>query len=291
MKAVLLLAHGTPESLDDMPEYLTRVRGGRPPSPELIEEMRGNYGAIGGRSPLTEITLAQASALASALGGMPVYVGMRNWRPYIADVLAEAAKAGVRELVAVPMAPQYSTLSVGKYKEAVERSRPDRLTVRFVDSWHEHPGLLDAFAEKVRAAGPAGSWDEVIFTAHSLPERVVREGDPYPEQVAATARGVAERAGLARHRHAYQSAGRTPEPWLGPALEQVLGEVARRGARRALVVPIGFVCDHTEVLFDIDVQAQAAARAEGLTLRRTESLNTSPVLIRALADLVRRTEG
>jgi len=290
--AVLLMAHGTPASVAEMPEYLTLVRGGRPPSPELVAEMRHNYAAIGGRSPLTDITRAQAAALQGALGdGTPVLMGMRNWKPFIADALREAADAGLTRLVAVPMAPQYSTLSVGKYKEAVERSRPDRLTVRFVDSWHEHPGLLDAFAEKVRAAGPAGSWDEVIFTAHSLPERVVREGDPYPEQVAATARGVAERAGLARHRHAYQSAGRTPEPWLGPALEQVLGEVARRGARRALVVPIGFVCDHTEVLFDIDVQAQAAARAEGLTLRRTESLNTSPVLIRALADLVRRAEG
>jgi len=289
---VILLAHGTPESLDEMPDYLRLVRGGREPSAELVAEMRHNYAAIGGRSPLTDITRAQAAALQGALGdGTPVLMGMRNWKPFIADALREAADAGLTRLVAVPMAPQYSTLSVGKYKEAVERSRPDRLTVRFVDSWHEHPGLLDAFAEKVRAAGPAGSWDEVIFTAHSLPERVVREGDPYPEQVAATARGVAERAGLARHRHAYQSAGRTPEPWLGPALEQVLGEVARRGARRALVVPIGFVCDHTEVLFDIDVQAQAAARAEGLTLRRTESLNTSPVLIRALADLVRRAEG
>jgi len=169
----------------------------------------------------------------------------------------------------------------------VESSRPDRLTVRFVDSWHEHPGLLDAFAEKVRAAGPAGSWDEVIFTAHSLPERVVREGDPYPEQVAATARGVAARARLERYRQAYQSAGRTPEPWLGPPLAQALGEAARGGARRVLVVPVGFVCDHTEILFDIDVQAQAAARAEGVTLRRTESLNTSPAFIRALADLVR----
>jgi len=290
---VLLLAHGSPESPDEMPEYLRLVRGGREPSPELVEEMRRNYAAIGGRSPLTEITFAQASALHRALGdGTPVFVGMRNWRPFIADALRDAAAAGVDGLVAVPLAPQYSALSVGKYKEAVERSRPEGMTLRFVDSWHDHPGLLDAFAEKLRAA-MKDAWDEVVFTAHSLPERVVREGDPYPAQVAATARGVAERVGLARYRQAYQSAGRTPEPWLGPPLEQALGEIAHQGARRVLVAPVGFVCDHTEILFDIDVQAQAAARVHGLTLGRTESLNTSPDFIRALAALVHshRAEG
>jgi ferrochelatase len=288
MKAVLLLAHGTPESLDEMPEYLRLVRGGREPPAELVEEMRHNYAAIGGRSPLTDITRAQAAALERALGdGTPVYVGMRNWRPFIADALREAAAAGVTDLVALPLAPQYSTLSVGKYEEAVERSRPPGTAVRFVASWHDHPGLLAAFAEKLREARDRQTWDEVIFTAHSLPERVRREGDPYPEQVAATARGVAERAGLARYRQAYQSAGRTPEPWLGPTLEEALGEVARQGGRRVLAAPIGFVCDHTEVLFDIDVQAQSVARAQGLTLGRTESLNTSAAFIGALADLVR----
>jgi ferrochelatase len=285
---VLVLAHGTPESLDEMPEYLRFVRGGREPSAELVEEMRHNYAAIGGRSPLTDITRAQAAALQRALGdGTPVFVGMRNWRPFIADTLREAAAAGVTELVALPMAPQYSTLSVGKYREAVERARPEATTVRFVESWHEHPGLLAAFTEKLQAARGQGAWDEVVFTAHSLPERVVREGDPYAEQVAATARGVAQRAGLARPRQAYQSAGRTPEPWLGPSLEAALGALADEGARRVLVVPIGFVCDHTEILFDIDVQARSFAHGRGLTLGRTESLNTSPAFIRALADLVR----
>ena len=287
MKAVLLLAHGTPESLDDMPEYLTRVRGGRPPSAELVEEMRANYGAIGGRSPLTDITRAQAAALSSALGGMAVFVGMRNWRPYIADALAAAAAAGVREMVAVPMAPQFSTLSVAKYGEAVEAARPREMEVRFVRSWHEHPGLLDAFAEKVRAARASAAWDRVLFTAHSLPMRVVAQGDPYPDEVAATARGVAERAGVSQYGRAYQSAGRTPEPWLGPALEEALAAAAAEGARRVLAVPVGFVCDHTEILFDIDVQAAQAARRLGLEIGRTESLNTSPTFIRALADLVR----
>src|SRR5438445_11807181 len=288
MKGVLLLAHGTPERLDEMPEYLRLVRGGREPSAELVDEMRHHYAAIGGRSPLTDITRAQAAALQRALDdGTPVFVGMRNWKPFIADALRDASAAGATDLVALPLAPQYSALSVGKDGEAGERSPTEGVKVRFVDSWHDHPGLLDAFAEKLLAARKREEWDEVIFTAHSLPERGGREGDPYAEQVAATARGVAEAGGLARYRQAYQSAGRTPEPWLGPPLEQVLGELAAQGARRVLVAPIGFVCDHTEILFDIDVQARSFARARGLTLGRTESLNTSPAFIGPLAGLVR----
>lgn len=284
---VLLLAHGTPDSLDEMPEYLARVRGGRPPSPELVEEMRRNYAAIGGRSPLTDLTRAQAEALRRELGGPPVYVGMRNWRPLVADTLQQARADGVRSLVAIPMAPQYSSLSVAKYQDAVEASRPPDLSVAFVGAWHDHPGLLEAFAERLRTAMARGPWDVVLFTAHSLPERVIREGDPYADQVAATARGVAERVGLASHRLAFQSAGRTPEPWLGPSLDASVSTAAGEGARRILVAPIGFVCDHTEILYDVDVQAAAAARAAGVALGRTESLNTSPTFIRALADLVR----
>ena len=288
MRGVLLLAHGTPDSLDDMPAYLTRVRGGRPPSPELVAEMRRNYAAIGGRSPLTDLTQAQAEALRRELGGPPVYVGMRNWAPEVAAALQEARRDGVTRLVAIPLAPQYSTLSVAKYAEAVEAARPEGLEVEFVESWHDHPGLLDAFAERLTAAFARGPWDVVVFTAHSLPVRVVEGGDPYPDEVAATARGVASRAGLASYRLAYQSAGRTPEPWLGPSLEEALAAAAGEKATRVLVAPIGFVCDHTEVLYDIDVQAAAAGRALGLLVSRPESLNTSPTFIRALADLVRR---
>jgi protoporphyrin/coproporphyrin ferrochelatase len=290
MKGVLLLAHGTPDSLDEMPEYLVNVRGGRPPTPELIEEMRHNYAAIGGRSPLTDITRAQAAALAGALGGtVPVYVGMRNWKPYIADALREADAAGVRELVVVPLAPQYSTLSVGKYQSAVESALPEEMRLRFVSAWHDHPRLLDAFAEKVREA--AGPYDVVLFTAHSLPVRVIEEGDPYAQHVKATAAGVAQRAELPTYRVAYQSAGRTPEPWLGPAVGEALEELAAAGQRRVLVAPIGFVCDHTEILFDIDVQAQEVARRYGVRLTRTASLNTSPTFISALVDIVRRTSA
>jgi len=288
MTAVLLLAHGTPESLDEMPEYLTRVRGGRPPGPELLEKMRSNYAAIGGRSPLTDLTRAQAEALRAELGaGARVYVGMRNWRPFIADALSAAAADGVTELVGLPMAPQYSTLSVGKYEEAVRGATPPGLRVRFASSWHDHPGLLEAFALRTRAALSAGPVDAVVFTAHSLPQRVIAEGDPYAEQVKATAAGVAARAGVGAFEQAWQSAGRTEEPWLRPSLEEALQALADARRRRVLVVPVGFVCDHTEILFDIDQQAQAFARERGMELRRTESLNTEPTFIAALADVVR----
>ena len=292
MKAALLLAHGTPDSLDEMPEYLTRVRGGRPPSPELVQEMRSNYAAIGGRSPLTDLTRDQAEAVARELGeGSRVYFAMRNWRPFIPDVLAAAAAEGCTEVTAVPLAPQYSTLSVGKYRQAVEEARPAGLRVRFVESWHDHSGLIEAFAEKVREARALRPAAAFVFTAHSLPVRAVQQGDPYPEQVAATAAAVAARAGLPRFRLAWQSAGRTPEPWIVPALEETLAELAREGVTEVVAAPIGFVSDHTEVLYDIDVAAADAARRLGIALSRTPSLNTSPTFIRALADVVRSAGG
>src|SRR3954469_25171794 len=273
---VLLMAHGTPSSLDEMPEYLRLVRGGRPASDELIHEMRENYAAIGGQSPLTEITEAQAGALRARLGPeIPVAVGMRNWRPFIKDALAELAVAGVTRTIGIPMAPQFSTLSVQKYIDAATGALPAGMQFESVESFHTHPLLLDAFAERVAAAQPKPD-ELVVFTAHSLPERVIASGDRYADEVAETARGVADRSGIRRYERAYQSAGRTPEPWIGPDLNDVLRERAAQGVRRFLIVPIGFVCDHTEILFDIDVQAAATARAAGASLRRTESLNTIP---------------
>jgi ferrochelatase len=288
VRGVLLLAHGTPESLDQMPAYLTRVRGGRAPSPELVEEMTRNYAAIGGRSPLLDLTRRQAAALQQALGdGRRVYVGMRNWHPLIEETVAEAVRDGVQSLVAVPLTPQYSTLSVEKYREAVAAAAPAGLAVHFAPSWHNHPGLLDAFAERLRASLARGPWDEVVFTAHSLPTRVIEAGDPYAAQVGETAAGVAARAELRRFSLAFQSAGRTPEPWLGPSLDDHIVALAGRGVRRILVCCVGFVCDHTEILFDIDVQAQRAAATVGVTVERTESLNDSPTFIAALRDIVR----
>jgi ferrochelatase len=284
---VLLMAHGTPSSLDEMPEYLTLVRGGRPASPELVEEMRHNYAAIGGRSPLTDITLAQAEALRARLGpSIPVAVGMRNWHPFIRDAVADLVAQRIDRVVGVPMAPQFSTLSVKKYEDAARAALPAGVTFDGIRSFHSHPLLLEAFAERVRAAAPRAD-ELVVFTAHALPVRVVQAGDVYPEEVAATARGVAERSGVAKYRVAYQSAGRTPEPWIGPELTHVIDESSAVGVRKFLVVPIGFVCDHTEILFDIDVQAAQTAREFSTSLRRTESLNTSPTFIAALEQLVR----
>jgi ferrochelatase len=284
---VLLMAHGTPSSLDELPEYLRLVRGGRAPSPELIHEMRHNYGAIGGRSPLTAITEAQADALRARLGDdVPVVVGMRHWRPFIADAMASLAARGVDRIIGIPMAPQFSTLSVQKYVDAALAALPGGLCFEPVSSFHAHPLLIEAFAERIRHAQPQPG-EEIVFTAHSLPLRVITLGDAYATEVAATSRGVASLAGLARYRRAYQSAGRTPEPWLGLDLGDLVRHRAARGVRRVLVVPIGFVCDHTEILFDIDIQAAATAHALGVALRRTESLNTSPRFIEMLEDLVR----
>jgi ferrochelatase len=284
--AVLLMAHGTPSSLDEMPEYLTLVRGGRPPSDELVHEMRENYGAIGGRSPLTDITEAQAAALRARLGpDIPVAVGMRNWKPFIKDALVELAAGGMTRVIGIPMAPQFSTLSVRKYIDAAAAALPAGVEFEAVESFHTHPLLVDAFAERVRAAHPKP--DEcVIFTAHALPVRVIESGDRYADEVAETAAAVAARAGIATYDLAFQSAGRTPEPWIGPELSKLIDDRSVN-VRKFLVVPIGFVCDHTEILFDIDVQAAQVAREFSTTLRRTESLNTSPLFIAMLEDLVR----
>jgi len=283
---VLLMAHGTPSSLDEMPEYLRLVRGGRPPSDELIHEMRENYAAIGGRSPLTDITEAQAAALRARLGdGVPVEVGMRNWHPFIKDGLARLAAKGASRVIGIPLAPQFSTLSVQKYIDAAKAALPSGVAFEAVESFHAHPLLLDAFAGRVREAAPKPD-EAVVFTAHALPVRVIEAGDRYADEVAATAAGVAARAGITSYDVAYQSAGRTPEPWIGPELGQLIDDRSAT-TRRFLVVPIGFVCDHTEILFDIDIQAARTAREFSTSLRRTESLNTSALFIATLEDLVR----
>jgi ferrochelatase len=284
---VLLMAHGTPSSMDEMSEYLKLVRGGRPASPELLAEMRHNYEAIGGRSPLTEITFAQGAALHARLGlHVPIAVGMRNWKPFIKEAVEQLVHSGVKRVIAIPLAPQFSTLSVSKYYDAAAAAMPDGAELLRVKSYHGHPLLLEAFAERVREARPAPD-EEVVFTAHSLPVRVVREGDPYADEVARTARGVAARAGVTRYCRAFQSAGRTPEPWMGLDLGEFIRQRVARGRRRFLIVPIGFVCDHTEILFDIDVQATRVAHELGAQLRRTTSLNDSPAFIALLESLVR----
>ena len=211
---------------------------------------------------------------------------MRNWRPFIKDAIADLIARRVDRIIGVPMAPQFSTLSVKKYEDAAREALPAHVTFDAIQSFHVHPLLLDAFAERIRAASPRSD-ELVVFTAHALPRRVVDAGDVYPREVEATARGVAERSGVAKYRIAYQSAGRTQEPWIGPELAQVIDDSTALGVRKFLVVPIGFVCDRTEILFDIDVQAAQTAREFSASLRRTESLNTLPTFIAALEQLVR----
>jgi ferrochelatase len=295
---VLLMAHGTPDRLDDMAAYLQHVRGGRPTPQALVEEMRERYRLIGGRSPLLKWTRAQAQALEERLnaGGrrFRVYVGMRHWHPFIAEAVRCLVADGVRRVVAISLAPQYSRLSVGAYQRALEAAQAEvgvDLAVASVGSWHDHPLLLQAFAERLREAlarfpEAAQEQGRVIFTAHSLPTRILSEGDPYPEEVARTAAGVARLVGLPAWEVAYQSQGATAEPWLGPTLEEVFERCAAQGRRHLLLAPIGFVCDHAEILYDLDIQAQQQAQARGLCLRRMASLNTSPTFIEMLARLV-----
>ncbi|HEY7789293.1 MAG TPA: ferrochelatase [Vicinamibacterales bacterium] len=289
---VLLMAHGTPDALDEMEAYLTRVRGGRTPSPELVVEMRHNYTAVGGRSPLTDISRAQVASLQVRLGSQAeVRLGMRTWHPFIAEALSDIRAENTNRVIGIPLAPQYSTFSVQKYVDAATAALPAGLPFTCVRSYHDHPLLVMAFAQRlaearVRLTPAELESEDVIFTAHSIPARAAEAGDPYADEVAATARRVAAEVGVTGYHLAYQSAGRTPEPWLGPDLASVIRDRAAAGVKRLLVAPIGFVSDHVEILFDLDVQAAGQAQALGVALRRTESLNTLPCFIDLLQALV-----
>jgi ferrochelatase len=288
--AVLLMAYGGPGRLDDVEAYLNDVRGGRPTSPELVEEVRERYARIGGRSPILELTRAQAVAVGRALGpGFQVYVGMRHWHPYIRETAEDIVRAGHRAVVGVVMAPQYSDMSVGAYEKKLLEAAQGRFKTALVRSWGDHPAFLEAVGERVTQAlqrFPNPSAVQVIFTGHSLPQRILAAGDPYPDELRAGAAAVAERRGLNGWRLAYQSAGATPDPWLGPDAGEVITELAGKGRKAFLIVPIGFVCDHVEILYDIDVEYRALAQRLGVQLERTASLNDDPGLVAAVADVV-----
>lgn len=300
------MAYGGPASLDEVEPFLLDVRGGRATPAELVEEVKARYRAIGGGSPILERTWEQARALEERLNrsggegrGWRVFVGMRHWRPYVRDAVAEILAGGFDTLVALCLTPQESRISVGAYFRALDEAldqaaaRPEVVRVR---SWHDQPGFLDALAGKVAAAlvrfsAPECEGLQVVFTAHSVPESILSEDDPYERQVRETAAAVAERATSHAGRPlpwhvAYQSAGARAVPWLGPSLDEVMTRLAGEGARSLLVAPVGFVSDHVEVLFDLDVEARARARALGVHLERTDSLNASPDFITALADVV-----
>ena len=287
-RAVLLLAHGTPESADQVPEYLQYVTSGRAIPAEVVAEIQHRYAQIG-RSPLTDITCQQAEALARVID-LPVYFGMRNWHPFIAATAEQMLADGISEAIVICLAPQNSRTSVGLYRKAVLAAADEKLRLDLVESWHAHPKLIAAFAEKLRAARKHN--EKVLFTAHSVPTRTIISedgiGDPYEQQARETAALVAQQAGLAEGdwAFAFQSQGVSGGPWIGPTVEETIEALAREGVRQILLQPIGFVCDHVEVLYDIDIAFHQFAAKRRITLTRTESLNTSPLLIAALAEIV-----
>jgi protoporphyrin/coproporphyrin ferrochelatase len=294
--AVLLLAHGTAASLDDIPEFLLNVTGGRPVSPQVVEEVKHRYSLIG-HSPMNEITARQGELLAHELG-LPVYVAMRNWKPLIPDVVKKMAADGIQRAVGICLAPQNSRTSVGLYRKAVEGDSGTPFVLHFVESWHSHPLLIEGFAEKLREG-----WDKacregvaklpIIFTAHSVPQRTIADGDPYEIQAHETAALVAKSAGVSPDdwAFAFQSQGMSGGAWLGPTVEDTILSFKTQGKTGVFIHPVGFLCDHVEVLYDIDIGFQEFAQKQSMRLWRAGSLNESPKLILALADIVRTRMG
>jgi ferrochelatase len=302
---VLMMAYGGPDSLADVPAYLADIRGGRPTSPELLDEITERYRQIGGRSPILELTRAQAAGVERALNDADTaalgsrfrtYIGMRHWHPYIADVVATMLADGVDRIVAIVMAPHFSRMSVGAYMGKVDKALSDlgaTVPVTRIESWKDEPAFIDAVVDKIELALAAYPETEranvpLLFTAHSLPARVLESGDPYPQELDESVRLVVDRLHPANWRFAFQSQGATADPWLGPTVEETLEQFAREGVRQVLLIPIGFVCDHVEVLFDVDIEHHHQASELGIELRRTEMLNASPGLVDAVANAVRR---
>jgi ferrochelatase len=290
--AILLLAHGSPDSAEEIPEYLRNVTSGRSLPQNVIDEIEHRYSLVG-FSPLTCWTMKQGNQLAKVLQ-IPVYVGMRNWKPYIRDTVRTMAAEGVQHAVVICLAPHNSRTSVGLYLRAVQGESGTPFPIDFVESWHDHPLLIKAFAEKL-----LGGWEEVsqeaggkipiIFTAHSVPQGTIAEGDPYEEQARETAKLIAERAGIKSEdwTFAFQSQGMSGGPWIGPTVEDTILRLRAQANTGVFIQPIGFLCDHVEVLYDIDIAFKDFAGKNGMQLWRAESLNDSPTLTAALAEIAR----
>jgi ferrochelatase len=302
LTGVLLMAYGSPSGPDDLEAYYTDIRGGRKPPPELLEELRGRYRAIGGRSPLLEITKRQADGVQARLmaqtpGGYRVYIGMKHARPFVAQSVAQMAAEGITQAVGIALAPHYSKMSIGSYIQAAEAARTgsaSALTMHYVERWGEHPLFVEALADRLTTAlaqvpEVERSTVPVIFTAHSLPERILTWADPYPDELHRTSELVAARCGVGHWTFAFQSAGRTSERWLGPDVLTVLRRLHEEGVRTVVACSVGFITDHLEVLYDLDVEARGVAGQLGVRLIRAGSLNDHPLLIEALADLVQKT--
>lgn len=295
--AVLLMAYGSPDTPDDVEPYYTHIRGGRTPSADLVADLKERYRLVGGRTPLLDITRSTQVALQAELdrrdaGRYKVYLGMKHWHPYIEQAVREMVDDGMERAIGLVLAPHYSRMSVEgyyRYIDEAQREAGSHVDIQRIESWHLHEPYLRAVAERVKAQlalFPAGEDVTVVFTAHSLPERIVTDGDPYPDQLHQTSEALARSLGLRDWTFSYQSAGSTADPWLGPDLVDTVHALADRGVRNVLIASIGFVSDHLEILYDIDYEAATAARERGMTLRRTESLNASPDFVAGLADLV-----
>jgi len=285
------MAYGTPATPGDVEAYYTHVRRGRAPSPEQLADLRRRYDAIGGTSPLLERTQEQAAGIQAALGdGYRIELGMKHAPPFIEDGVAALAAAGVTRIIGLVLAPHYSVLSVGEYATRATASAAEAgVGLAMVESWHLAPGYIQLLTGLVREEVDRLDVDptEVVFTAHSLPSRILAMGDPYPNQLAETASAVAERAGLGRWSVGWQSAGRTPEPWIGPDLLEVLPTLVAAGAAGVVVCAAGFVSDHLELLYDLDIEAAAAAGQLGLAFARTPSPNANPAFCATLAGVIR----
>jgi protoporphyrin/coproporphyrin ferrochelatase len=283
--AVVLMAYGSPDRLEDVPAYYADIRGGRPIKPEHLEDLVERYRRLGieDSNPLNEITEATRAALEAELG-LPVFTGMRHWTPRIAEAVERALAGGAETIVGLVLAPHYSTMSIERYRGLLVDALAGRADLRFVESWGAEPGFVELLAERVSPRRDA----HVVFTAHSLPARILEAGDPYRDQLLETAQLVAAQAGVADWSFSFQSESPTGEPWLGPDILDHLEDLAGKGVREVLVCPVGFVADHLEIRWDIDVEAQDKARELGLELERIELPNADPAFVRVLAGLVRR---
>jgi ferrochelatase len=283
--AVVLMAYGSPERLADVPAYYADIRGGRPIPPELMEDLVERYRRLGieDGSPLNAITEETRASLERALGDVPVFTGMKHWTPRIAEAAEAAVAAGAETIVGLVLAPHYSSMSIAGYRQQLETAASDRAELVFIESWHDEPGFVELLVERVR-----GTSAHVVFTAHSLPARILQSGDPYKDQLLETAQLVAERAALEAWSFSFQSESQTGEPWLGPDILDHLRELHGGGVRDVLVCPVGFVADHLEIRWDLDHEAAELAEKLGLGFRRIEMPNADPAFVQVLAGLVRR---
>ena len=281
--AVILMAYGSPERLEDVPAYYADIRGGRPIAPEQLDDLVERYRRLGieDSNPLNAITERTRDALERELG-LPVYTGMKHWTPRIADAVDAALAAGAGTLVGLVLAPHYSRLSIGGYERLLAEAVDGRAEVRFVSSWHDDPGLVSVLADRIR-----GTSAHVVFTAHSLPARIVAEGDPYADQLLETSRLVADAAGVEEWSFSYQSESPTGEPWLQPDIVDHVTALHGQGVDEVLVCPVGFVSDHLEIRFDLDTEAKERADELGMRLTRIEMPNDDPSFVQALARIVR----